>query len=265
MAGPPSGNIDPPEAVRRLASGATVRLVWLNAVGGVTFELAGAHARRFVKWAPHGSGLDLPAEAARLLWAGAYTPVPRPVDQGADAQGAWLVTEAIEGASAVLDRWRTQPHRAVAAVGEGLRALHEALPVRSCPFSWSAEERLTETRRRAARGHLDPSHWHDEFRELSAKEALEVLADIPPIDRLVVCHGDACCPNTLIGPGGRWAGHVDLGQLGIADRWADLAVATWSANWNYGPECESALLDAYGIDPDPERICYYRLMWDLGP
>jgi kanamycin kinase len=24
---------------------------------------------------------------------------------------------------------------------------------------------------------------------------------------------------------------VDLGELGIADRWADLAVATWSTEW----------------------------------
>jgi aminoglycoside phosphotransferase len=36
----------------------------------------------------------------------------------------------------------------------------------------------------------------------------------------VVCHGDACAPNTLIAAEGRWSGHVDLGMLGTADRWA---------------------------------------------
>ena len=81
---------------------------------------------------------------------------------------------------------------------------------------------------------------------------------------MVVCHGDACAPNTLIGAGGRWSGHVDLGSLGIADRWADLAIATWSAGWNYGPGWEGLLLDAYGVQPDPERTRYYRLLWDLG-
>jgi kanamycin kinase len=79
----------------------------------------------------------------------------------------------------------------------------------------------------------------------------------------VVCHGDACAPNTLLTVDGHWSGHVDLGLLGTADRWADLAVATWSTEWNYGPGWEQLLLDAYGIAADPERARYCRLLWDL--
>ena len=71
-------------------------------------------------------------------------------------------------------------------------------------------------------------------------------------------------PHTLIADSGRWSGHVDLGDLGVADRRADLAIATWSAGWNYGPGWERLLLDAYGIKPDAERIRYYRLLWELG-
>ena len=95
--------------------------------------------------------------------------------------------------------------------------------------------------------------------------ALDLAVDVPPIDVEVVCHGDACAPNTLISDAGRCAGHVDLGALGVADRWADLAVATWSIGWNYGSGWEPVLLDAYGVDADPERTRYYRLLWDLGP
>jgi kanamycin kinase len=63
--------------------------------------------------------------------------------------------------------------------------------------------------------------------------------------------------------GGRFCGHVDLGSLGVADRWADLAVATWSTTWNYGLGWEHRLLDAYGVAPDPDRTRYYRLLYDL--
>lgn len=90
-----------------------------------------------------------------------------------------------------------------------------------------------------------------------------MLGNPPPVDELVVCHGDACAPNTLLDQYGRCTGHVDLGSLGIADRWADLAVATWSTTWNYGEGWQTPLLDAYGIGVDVERTRYYRLLWDL--
>jgi kanamycin kinase len=53
--------------------------------------------------------------------------------------------------------------------------------------------------------------------------------------------------------------------MGVGDRWADLAVATWSAGWNYGTDWEEPLLVAYGVAPDLERTRYYRLLYDLAP
>jgi kanamycin kinase len=88
------------------------------------------------------------------------------------------------------------------------------------------------------------------------------LAPPPPIDRLVVCHGDTCAPNTLIDDDGRFSANVDFGRLGAADRWADLAVATMSIGWNCGNVDEQLLWDAYGIEPDKDRIEYYRALWN---
>ena len=236
--------------------------MWTNNEGGLTFAAGDGPGRRFIKWSPAG-GRDLAAEAERLAWAGRYRPVPRPLGHGRDDTGSWLVTAALDGDNAVSPRWRAEPATTVTAIGEGLRALHEALPADGCPFSWSAGQRVTEARQAAAGGWLSPAGWHRCHQSLSVTAALELVAAIPPADQVVVCHGDACVPNTLIGPGGRCSGHVDLGLLGTADRWADLAVATWSAEWNYGPGWERRLLDAYGVRPDPERTRYYRLLWDL--
>jgi kanamycin kinase len=112
---------------------------------------------------------------------------------------------------------------------------------------------------------LRPGTWWPEHAALTVPEVLARLDDRPEPDRLVVCHGDACAPNTLLSEDGSCAGHVDLGSLGVADRWADLAVASWSTGWNYGPGWERTLLDAYGVGPDPVRTAYYRLLWDAGP
>lgn len=252
-----------PAAVTAVADGRAVEPVWANQAGGLTFAVGQGAGRCFIKWAPAGSGIDLTAEADRMAWARRFHPVPEPLAQGSDAAGSWLVTAALPGDSAVSKRCKADPATAVTAIGEGLRAMHEALPAASCPFSWSAAERLADARRQASDGRLDPGTWHPSHQTLTVTTALDHAAAIPPLDKLVVCHGDACAPNTLIAADGHWSGHVDLGLLGTADRWADLAVATWSAEWNYGPGWERRLLDAYGVSPDPDRTRYYRLLWDL--
>ncbi|MCK9796000.1 aminoglycoside 3'-phosphotransferase [Isoptericola sp. 4D.3] len=252
LAAAPSDVVPVPERVRLLAGGDDVTPVWRNELGGLTFRLAVrggttpvgvADGDRYVKWVPAGTPeLDLDAEAERLEWAGRYTPVPRVLERGEDATGAWLLTAGIPGRSAVDPRWLARPEVAARAVGAGLRALHDALPVDDCPFSWSVPDRVAR---------LDPA-------------ARLLVGDVPETDRLVVCHGDPCAPNTLLDDGGRWTAHVDLDALGVADRWADLAVASYSLEWNYGDGYEPAFFDAYGIEPDAERIAFYRRLWDLG-
>ncbi|MET9888113.1 aminoglycoside 3'-phosphotransferase [Streptomyces sp. NPDC006430] len=260
----PQGPVELPRIVTELAAGRPTRTVWKNGLGGLTFQVDLGDTGRFVKWTPASSGIDLSAEVARLRWAARFTAVPCVLDEGADATGSWIVTRGLPGRMAVDDHWKRDPATAVRAIGSGLRALHDALPVASCPFDWSAKQRLERVRSRAAVGRIKPTDWHQDLQHFgTAERALGVLADIPPVDEPVVCHGDACAPNTLVGDDGTCTGHVDLGALGVADRWADLAIATWSTQWNYGPGWEEPLLEAYGVEPDRERITYYRLLWEL--
>ena len=198
-----------PPQVRALAGDTTIRPVWENELGGLTFELGTGAERRFVKWTPASSGIDLDGERVRLDWAAGYTAVPVPLDYGEDADSSWLVTAALPGQCAVAPRWLADPETAVEQIGVSLRALHERLPVPDCPFTASAEERLAEIRGRTDR--LDPTTWNEDHQGLTVDEALSRLSDIPPVDLLVVCHGDTCAPNTLLTDDGRWSGHVDLG------------------------------------------------------
>lgn len=237
------GTVSIPSAVRRLATGEVIRVVWRNE-DGVTFEIGEGPRRRFMKWRPRQTGLDLTGEVQRLEWAGQYVSVPRVLSVGEDQEGRWFFSTPLAGESAVSSRWERRPAVAVATIGQGLRLMHDSLPVVSCPFSWSVQVRLAEI--------SDPAHANE-------------LRNAPPVDRLVVCHGDACSPNTIIRDDGQLSGHVDLGSLGVADRWADLAVATMATTWNYGPGWEDRLLEAYGISPDPVRTEYYRALWNAAP
>lgn len=265
LSGVPEKEIVVPGLVRDVAAGRPLRAVWLNILGGVTFEVEGEDGRSFVKFAPAGSGLPLAREAERLAWAQRFTRVPPVLSTGSDHTGTWLHTAGLPGTNAVDARWQADPAPAVAAIGRGLRALHDSLPVDGCPFSWSAESRLASARERAAAGLIDVTLWHPDYQHLTVDEALARAADRPPIDRLVVCHGDACAPNTLVAEDGSWSGHVDFATMGVADRWADLAIASWSLGWNFGSGWDELFWSAYGIEPDPVRIDYYRLLWELGP
>lgn len=236
----PAASIPVPEQVRALAHGARLEPVWRNGIGGLTFRTDDG---RFIKWGPHDAEANMRDEAERMHWARRWITVPEVLEQGQDDAHEWLVTVAIDAASAVDARWAHDPEVVVRAVGAGLRALHDALPVAECPWEWSAEWRIAHA---ARRGTIVPAD----------------LAIPPAVDRLVVCHGDACLPNTLLDARGRPVAYVDLAALGTADRWADIAVASMSTRWNFGPGWEDVLIDAYGIEPDRERLEYYRRLWN---
>ena len=170
--------------------------------------------------------------AVSPVWVNGIGGVTFRADDGRYIKVGPLHREASMSAEAERLRWAA-PYTAVPDV----------LEVGDCPFDWSVRTRIGNA---AARGIHVPG----------------ALRSPPPIDALVVCHGDACAPNTLLDAEGRPLAHVDLGALGVADRWADIAVAAMSTTWNYGPGWEHALIDAYGIAPDEPRMAYYRDLWN---
>lgn len=240
-----SGDSPRPAIVTELAAGGPVELVWRNQSGGLTFRLGD----RYIKWNPRSSGIDLRREQERLDWMSAAherTPpgtatasrhrTPQIIDAGSDADAQWMVTTALPGSHAVGDVWRARRSEAIRAIATGLRAIH-AIPIADFPSDWTTQSWVGRTP--------------------------ESLGPRPPIDDPVIVHGDACAPNTIISSSGEWTGDVDLGDLAVGDRWADLAIASRSIDWNFGEGHQGELFDAYGIEPDEPRITYYRALCDL--
>ncbi|MGZ8179692.1 phosphotransferase [Williamsia sp. SKLECPSW1] len=235
----------PPDAVLAVVGGRPVVPVWRNDAGGVTYAV-GTPPAAYLKWQPDHPAISPYDEFDRLAWAVRQVAVPEPLDRGScllddGTAVSWLLTRAIPASSAVDPRWSSRGRAAARAVGEGLRRFHEGLPVDDCPWSWSPTDRIADARRRGVR--------------------VPAELETPPVEDRVVCHGDACCPNTLVDDCCRAVAHVDLGRLGVADRWADLAVAAMSAGWNFGADLEDEVYAGYGIEADPVRIGYYRRLW----
>ena len=206
---------------------------------------------------------SLDDEAARMGWAIDYLPVPEVLEQGSDADISWLTTHALPGRDATDPGWARNPEQLVGSLAEGLRRFHRA-PVEACPFDFRLDRALAHVRRRLDLGHILPERdFHPEHAHFAAEEAVDHLERTrPDAETLVVCHGDYCLPNILIEEG-KATGFVDLGELGVADRWWDLAVATWSVTWNLGPGYEDLFLSEYGVEKNHRKLEFYRLMYNV--
>jgi kanamycin kinase len=206
--------------------------VWHNELGGLTYRIGS----RFIKWNPRRTGVDLELERIRLTWLDGRHPAPEVIDWGSDDEAQWLVTKALEGEHAGGDRWRARRAEAIAAIAYGLRKLH-SVEIDGFPLEWVEHSWVGAT----------PAE----------------LGPRPAIDGPVLVHGDACAPNTPINLGGQWTGNVDFGDLSVGDRWADLAIASLSLDWNFGEGHQDEFFDAYGVEPAPVRIEWYRKLWHL--
>ena len=205
---------------------------------------------------------DLRDERDRVEWlAGTAIPGATVVDWTESADGAWLMTTAVPGIPGTSLTAEDYP-RAMAGFGRVLRDLHA---LTDCPFERPIASVVALAEDVVRRGAVNPAFLTDEWRKLEPAELLErVVAERPYIEsvqELVVCHGDPCLPNVLFDPSTlEVTGLIDVGRLGISDRYLDLAVSTTQIHdeWSIDP---APFLTSYGLpDPDERRLEFHRLL-----
>jgi streptomycin 3"-kinase len=137
--------------------------------------------------------------------------------------------------------------------------------LRDCPFSRPIGEVVDQAADVVRRGAVNPDFLNDEWRKERPETLLErVKAEQPYAEKvadLVVCHGDACLPNVLLDPETlELTGFIDVGRLGLADRYTDLALITAQLldEWDLPAD---AFLREYGLgEPDQRRLDFYLLL-----
>ena len=177
--------------------------MWRNELGGLTFRVGD----RYVKWNPRRTGIDLDRERRRLEWLAGRHPAPRVVDYGEDEDAQWLLTDARARRAGGRRPWRARRSEAIRAIADGLRALH-AIPIADVPPEFTAES------------------WVGRAAGVDRGAAADPRAGPRPRRRVRAEHA-----HLARGP---WTGNVDFGDLAVGDRWADLAVASMSLDWNFG-------------------------------
>lgn len=223
----------------------------------------------YAKLAPTDGDTDLTDERRRITWLrDAGLPCPSVLDWRSSPAGACLITSVVPGISA--DRLSEQDLWAAWTSLADLLARLYRLPVDDCPYEWGLMRMLARASDVVARGAVNPQFLDPDDRDTPSVELLDrVRADAPrhlvhEARDLVICHGDACLPNFLVDPDTRRStGMIDLGRLGTADRYADLAVLVANSRpvWSTAERADDAmelLCRRCGIEtPDGDRLAFY--------
>lgn len=164
-------------------------------------------------------------EPTILRWLQGRLPVPRLIADSCVDGTRYLLMSRMPGRylcdEAILD----DQDRLAALVADALRTLW-AVDVTGCPHDLSLDRKLSWIEQELRAGHVsmdsaapgtygpgafrDPAHLFD-----------WAVSHRPATEDLVLSHGDCCLPNIFADDADR-IGFIDIGWVGVADRWLDI-------------------------------------------
>jgi len=233
--------------------------------GGLIHRLdAPGRPTLFLKQGEGRVATDIADEYARWRWLQRYLPAPPLIAFVEEAGGAWLLSAALSGTPA--HGWiAANPARradAVRRMARYLRRLH-ALATDTCPFNAALPIRLAAARANIDAGLVPEDEFDDARAGWSAERVWNHLHELLPIDaQPVVTHGDYSLDNIFLDEAGDVTGVIDLGRLGVADRYQDLAILLNCLN-EFDVALGPVLFDAYGEAPDARRTEVHLLLDEL--
>lgn len=218
-------------------------------------------------------GPESRGEAAMMTWLCGKLPTPelvcRVIENGLDYQ---LMTR-VPGAMACDPVYMSRPEKLAELLAESLHTLW-SLDLSDCPCDQGLEVKVTAARNMVQQGRCD-TEWVDPETYgpggfSSPEDLLNWLEHNRPSYDPVLSHGDLCLPNIML-EHDRLSGFVDLGRAGISDRYQDIALCWRSMRDNYSGRYGTAwpgfkpelLFDALGMQPDWDKLRYYRLLDEL--
>lgn len=209
-----------------------------------------------------------------MEWLKDKLPVPRVLAFDKAEGKSWLLMTRVQGKMSCDEEYMKDPMKLTELLAGALKLLWHT-DVTECPCIWNIDRKLEMAEYRVENNMVDTQNVEpDTYGEngfASPKELFQWLVENKPNEELVLSHGDFCLPNIMF-EGKELKGYIDLGRMGVADRWQDIALCYRSLLHNYdgkygGKKYEGfypeMLFERLGIEPDMEKIRYYILLDEL--
>lgn len=209
-----------------------------------------------------------------MRWLEEKLPVPRVILHEIHSSTSYLLMTRIPGKMSCDPVYLEQPDVLVTALADGMKLLWNTDST-GCPRRFTLDELLEEAARRVANGLVDLDNVEPEtFAEggfRNPEHLLQWLLDNRPRSVPVLAHGDYCLPNIFL-KDGKLSGFIDVGDMGIGEKWRDIALCWRSLKHNfdgsYGgkvcPEFDPDILfEKLEILPDRQQLRWHLLLDEL--
>ncbi len=209
-----------------------------------------------------------------MRWLEGKVPVPQVLAYEVENEKSYLLMSKMDGVMSCDTYYMEHPEILLEALASGLKMLWN-VDVGECPRVRDVDAVLREARVRVENHLVDVEDAEPEtFGQggfESPEHLLEWLESNGPSFEPVLSHGDFCLPNVFL-KDGQIIGFIDLGKIGVGDKWNDIALCYRSLKHNFagaygGKVCEdfdpNMLFEKLGIEPDWEKIKFYLLLDEL--
>lgn len=197
-------------------------------------------------------------EGAVMAWLQGKLRVPQVIECGEAGDSEYLIMTELNGQH--IDRLMDSPEDYVTQLARAIRAV-QGVDIQNCPFVSNLDTRLRELSYLLENGlaDTDPAHWQQSTAFSSPQALYRWLVENRPAEDPVFSHGDISA-NFFIENGEPC--FYDLARMGVADRWADIALALRDIR-EVCPALEPLFFEKLGLAPDPQKIDYYILLDEL--
>ena len=213
-------------------------------------------------------------EHLMMKWLENKVSVPECISNITENGVNYLLMSKISGKMACEDEFMNNPKQLLSVLADAFNSLWN-VDISDCPVKNDLSTVLKEAEYRVEHRLVDVDDAEPEtfgkggFKD--PQQLFEWLCDNRPDEDPVLSHGDFCLPNVFINDD-KFSGFVDIGRMGIADRYQDIALCYRSLHHNfsgvysgksYDGYDEKMFFEALGIEPDYDKIRYYILLDEL--
>ena len=187
---------------------------------------------------------------------------------------SYLLMTKIKGKMSCDEKYMSNGNILIKALVDGLKFLW-SFDISNCPFVHNLNNKIKQIEQKINKGLINLEDVNLDFflenKFQKPKDLLDwLIINQPKVEELVLSHGDYCLPNIFINEN-IFSGFVDIGQLGIADKWLDIAICYRSLKSNVEGKYDGKkydinpnfLFNQLKIEPNWDKIRFYILLDEL--